>query len=309
LSIAELSNILRELPRRPLMAGESGVRLSLAGAQDKIPVVIQGGNIMLPLNNAPSSHIIKPSIVEYDGMVFNEAFCMKLAKAVRLPVADVEIGKAEDIDYLLVERYDRVHKIVGGHLQWERIHQEDFSQALGIIPEWKYQVEGGPSLKQCFDLVRSNSTLPAVDLRNLLRSVIFNFLIGNHDAHGKNFSLLHIIYDATLSTPLLGDASQIRMAPLYDLVCTPVYPTLSKNMAMKIGRARRIDEVDPVQFERFADEIAFAKPLVKQLVIELAGTVLEKLGEVDVEHIIVDDIRKFIGEHCQAVLKAFTKQQ
>ncbi|MEJ0055755.1 MAG: type II toxin-antitoxin system HipA family toxin [Bacteroidota bacterium] len=305
LSIAELANILKELPRRPLMAGESGIRLSLAGTQDKIPVAILAGNMLLPLSNAPSSHIIKPSIAGYEGMVFNEAFCMKLAKAVRLPVAAVEVGKADDIDYLLVERYDRVHKIIGGRLQWERIHQEDFSQALGIIPEWKYQVEGGPSLKQCFDLVRSNSTLPAVDLRNLLRSVIFNFLIGNHDAHGKNFSLLRNIYNATLPTPLLGDASEIRLAPLYDLICTRVYPTLSKNMAMKIGRASRMEEADTIQFGRFADEIGFAKPLVKQLVVELAGTVSEKLDEVDVRHKIVDDIRKFIREHCHAVVKNF----
>lgn len=308
LSNPELASILKELPRRPLMAGESGVRLSLAGAQDKIPVAIKEGTILLPLNNAPSSHIIKPAIAEYEDMVFNEAFCMKLAKAVGLPVAGVEIGKADDVDFLVVERYDRVHKVIDGRLKWERIHQEDFSQALGIIPERKYQVEGGPSLRQCFDLVRSNSTLPAVDLGNLLKSVIFNFLIGNHDAHGKNFSILYNIYDATLAQPR-GEASEFRLAPLYDLICTPVYPSLSKNMAMKIGRTYVIEQVDPAQFERLADEVGFAKPLVKKLVIELAQTVLEKLGDAVVQNRIVEEIRKFVNGHCQTVLKAFTKQQ
>jgi len=308
LSTTELASILKELPRRPLMAGESGVRFSLAGAQDKIPVAIKEGTMLLPLNNAPSSHIIKPSIAEYEGMVFNEAFCMKLAKAIGLPVARVEISKADDVDFLLVERYDRVQKVIDGRIRSERIHQEDFTQALGIIPERNIRLRGGPSLKQCFDLVRSNATVPAIDLRNLLKSVIFNFLIGNHDAHGKNFSILYNISDATLAQSR-GDASDFRLAPLYDLICTPVYPSLSKNMAMKIGRAYGIDQVDPPQFERFADEIGFAKPLVKKLVIELAETVLEKLDDVDVQNRIVDEIRKFVNEHCQTVLKAFSKQQ
>ena len=156
--------------------------------------------------------------------------------------------------------------------------------------------------------MRSNATVPAIDLRNLLKSVIFNFLIGNHDAHGKNFSILYNISDATLAQSR-GDASDFRLAPLYDLICTPVYPSLSKNMAMKIGRAYGIDQVDPPQFERFADEIGFAKPLVKKLVIELAETVLEKLDDVDVQNRIVDEIRKFVNEHCQTVLKALSKQQ
>jgi len=306
LSTMELATILRELPRRPLMAGENGVRLSLAGAQDKIAVSIQGGKMLLPLNNAPSSHIIKPAISEFEGMVFNEAFCMRLAKAVGLNVATVEIRKVEDVDYLMVERYDRTPKAIDGRLHLARIHQEDFSQALGIIPERKYQAEGGLSLKQCFDLVRSNSTVPAVDLNNLLKAVIFNFLIGNHDAHGKNFSLLYNNYDEAAAKPL-GDASEFRLAPLYDLICTAVYPTLSKTMAMKIGRASVINDVDPAQVERFADEIAFAKPLVKKLVTEMAETVLAKLREVDLKHAIIDEIRKFTSEHCLNVLKTFTK--
>ena len=307
LSSNELVIILKDLPRRPLMAGENGVRLSLAGAQDKIAVAIQGKTMLLPLNYSPSSHIIKPAISKYEGMVFNEAFCMRLAKAVGLPVAAVDTGKVDDMDFLVVERYDRTHKTVDGRLHLERIHQEDFSQAMGIIPEWKYQAEGGLSLKQCFDLVRSTSTVPAVDLNNLIRSVIFNFLIGNHDAHGKNFSILYNNYDAATGKPR-GEASEFRLAPLYDLICTPVYPALSKTMAMKIGRASVIGDVDQVQVDRFADEIAFAKPLVKKLVIELAEIVLAKLGDTDIPHRIVDDIRKFITEHCQTVLRNFAKQ-
>src|SRR6185369_10589162 len=89
-----------------------------------------------------------------------------------------------------------------------------------------YQREGGPSLKQCFALLRDVSSAPVVDLVRLLEAVIFNYLAGNNDAHGKNFSLLY--HGA-------GDDFETRLAPLYDVVCTIYYPELSRDMAMKIG--------------------------------------------------------------------------
>jgi serine/threonine-protein kinase HipA len=82
LSEAELASILRTLPKRPLMAGEAGIRLSLAGAQDKIVVRLEGETIYVPLNGAPSTHILKPQIERFEGLVFNEELCMKLAASV-----------------------------------------------------------------------------------------------------------------------------------------------------------------------------------------------------------------------------------
>jgi len=123
LTESELADILRQLPRRPLMAGENGVRLSLAGAQDKIAVQIANGQISIPLDGSPSTHIIKPAIDRFEGVVFNEALCMALAKTVGLPPAELAMGKVENIDYLIVERYDRV---IG--LDIQRLHQEDFCQ-------------------------------------------------------------------------------------------------------------------------------------------------------------------------------------
>lgn len=299
LLISELEQILIELPRRPLMAGESGVRLSLAGAQDKIAVYKNDSELFLPLNNAPSSHIIKPDLEEYKGIVFNEAFCMKLAALMGLPVAEVAIEKAGNIDYLLIERYDRISKSTGDQLVIDRIHQEDFCQALGIVPERKYQAEGGPSIKDCFDLLRKASSLPVLDLGHLLDAVIFNFLIGNHDAHGKNFSLLY-------GTPSeSGSIGKVRLAPLYDLICAPVYSNLSKKMAMKIGKAYELSEVDPRQFEKLADDIGFTKPLVKRKVIDHAKKMLAHLDNVQIPHSNVEEIRKFIGSHCSSVLDRF----
>lgn len=300
LSATALEKILVELPKRPLMAGEDGVRLSLAGAQDKIAVYRKDSDLFLPLHNAPSSHILKPDTEVYKGIVFNEVFCMTLAARIGLSVAPVAMATAGVVDYLLIERYDRTETQVDNKWKLDRVHQEDFCQALGIVPDRKYQAEGGPSIKDCFDLVRKVSSVPVLDLNALLDAVIFNFLIGNHDAHGKNFSLLYRKPDASSST------GKIRLAPLYDLICTPVYSNLSKKMAMKIGGVNKLDEVDPRQFEKLAEQIGFAKPLVKRRVIDQVKKILGHLPGADVTHPVADEIRNFVGCHCETVLKVFS---
>ena len=135
LSSEELVGILKELPKRPLLAGDAGIRLSLAGAQDKVAVRMEDGEVCLPLGGAPSTHILKPAVERFEGIVFNEALCMKLAAAAGLPSASVETRNIKGTDYLLVERYDRIHK--QGSL--ERLHQGGFLPGLGHRPEHKYQ--------------------------------------------------------------------------------------------------------------------------------------------------------------------------
>ena len=298
LSERDLAGILRELPRRPLMAGADGIRLSLAGAQDKIAVHVSGHHISIPLGGAPSTHILKPAIANFEGVVFNEATCMKLASAIGLQTARVEIRKVEDIDYLLVERYDRkITEMSAVPSSIQRIHQEDFCQALGIVSEHKYQREGGPSLKNCFELIREVSTTPVIDLQRLLDAVIFNFLVGNHDAHGKNFSYR---YD---HDPIYG--LQSSFAPLYDIVCTAYYPELSKKMAMKIGGEYQSENIYPRHFEKMAEECGLAKPLVKKRMLELADNVITGLTKIEIEHPISNKIQSLIKEHCLKIIKLF----
>ena len=292
LSELELAGILRELPRRPLLAGEAGIRLSLAGAQDKIAVRIVGEAISLPLGGAPSTHILKPAVDRFAGVVFNEAYCMRLAAAVGLPTATAEIRRVEDVEYLLVERYDRTHSQGPEGVTLERLHQEDFCQALGIVSENKYQKEGGPSLKQCFALLREVSSAPVLDLARLLDAVIFNFLVGNNDAHGKNFSLLYRGADsASLDT---------RLAPLYDLVSTRYYPELTRELAMKIGGEYSSDRVSMANFEQLAEDAGLAKPLVRRRVPELAETVLSNLDKTGIEHPVAGALAEQIHERCDA---------
>lgn len=283
----ELAEILRTLPRRPLMAGDAGVRLSLAGVQDKIAVHIAGKKISIPLGEAPSTHILKPAIERFEGVVFNEALCMKLAHAIGMNAAHAQPGQVEGIDYLLVERYDRTlsSDTSGGLQTVKRVHQEDFCQALGIVPENKYQAEGGPSLKQCFALVRDASSAPVIDLQALLDAVIFNFLIGNHDAHGKNFSFLY-------------GGGQTRLAPLYDLLSTAYYPELSPKMAMKIGGEYLSAPITAKHFEQLAEEAGLARPMVRRRVPELAELILSKLPAVTTDHPVVLAVAKLIRESC-----------
>ncbi len=292
LSSPELAGILRELPRRPLLAGEAGIRLSLAGAQDKIAVRVEGDAVSLPLGGAPSTHILKPAVERFAGVVFNEAYCMRLAAAVGLPAAKAEIRRVEDVEYLLVERYDRTHRQGPEGVTLDRLHQEDFCQALGIVSENKYQKEGGPSLKRCFALLRDVSSAPVLDLARLLDVVVFNFLVGNNDAHGKNLSLLY---------RGVGTASmETRLAPLYDVVSTRYYPELTRELAMKIGGEYSSDRVSKANFEQLAEDAGLAKPLVRNRVPELAEAVLSNLDETGIEHPVAVALATQIRERCDA---------
>jgi len=295
LSAKELTDMLRNLPKRPLLAGEQEVRLSLAGAQDKVAVKVTGDTISIPLGEALSTHILKPANEDYAGLVFTEFLCLELARAVGLPAAKAETRNIDGIDFLLVERYDRVLVKSEGAEHYERLHQEDFCQALGVVSEWKYQKEGGPSLKQCFALLRELSTAPVLDLQHLLDAVIFNYLIGNYDAHGKNFSVVY-------RTPA-GYAA--RFSPLYDLVCTEYYPEVSKDMAMKIGGEDLTEKIFPQQFEKLAEEAGLAKPLVKRRVPELAAAVIEALGKIDLKHPPAGDVAKIIEQRSREALARF----
>lgn len=254
LSDAELAAVIDELPKRPMLAGKEGLRLSLAGAQDKLPVVYDGSRIGLPMHGSPSTHILKPPIREVEDSVTNEAFCLSLAKGMKLPAAEATIIRADHQSALLVERYDR-HTDTDGQVR--RIHQEDFCQALGVVSELKYQNEGGPGFAQCFDMLRSSSRPSAPHVLNLLDYAVFNALVGNHDAHGKNFSLLY-----------RGDKPVL--APLYDVVSTAIYPELTNKMAMKLGGKYKFTEVMERHWDRFSDDNDLGKAQVRKRVRELA---------------------------------------
>lgn len=259
---ARLVEILDTLPTRPFLAGaEEGLRLSLAGAQQKLPVVLVNGLIALPAPGQASTHILKPPIARLPGTTENEALAMRLASGVGLQAAPVQPRRTKDRPYLLVERYDRAVAADGAV---RRVHQEDFCQALGIAPEKKYASEGGPTFPSCFDLVRRASAQPAAAVLRLLDAAIFNVILGNADAHGKNFSLLY-------------GGGGTDLAPLYDLMCTAAYPDVHAKLAMTVARRATLEAFTPATWEEFGREIGIGPPFVRRRATALAERLLESL--------------------------------
>ena len=256
LSEEELEQTIRELPLRPLGADpKRGIRLSLAGAQPKLPVIVDDDGVSLPLNAAAATtHIIKPEPVAFPGLVAIEAFCMELARSVGLAVASVEKRQTRSgHPYLLVERYDRDPTAE----PIRRLHQEDLCQALGRPSDRKYQDEGGPSVEEAVSLLRKASAVPARDLPTFWRALTFNWLIGNCDAHGKNYSLLY-------------DSGAPTLAPLYDLVSTTSYERLTTRLAMSIDGARAIGEVNEEAWSRLAALVGLGDRFQRATRLELA---------------------------------------
>jgi len=277
-----LNQLIAELPAQPMMAGEQNIRLSLAGAQNKLPVFYNGHEISIPTGIAASSHILKPPIKHYPNTVENEYFCMQLAKRIGLNVPETQIlHKA--VPLYLITRYDRIRNEQDELI---RLPQEDFCQAMAIPPINKYEKEGGPSLKACFDLVRNHSIQPAKDLNELLNWVIFNVLIGNADAHGKNISLM-----LTSAGPLL--------APFYDLMSTAIYPNLAQKMAMKIGGEDRPDWIIARRWEQFSKDTGIKLKLVRKRCIDMANTLstisVELAAECQQQHGKNDQIKKIVA--------------
>jgi serine/threonine-protein kinase HipA len=239
-----LAELLTGLPSRPMHVDADGeYRLSLAGAQDKLPVVVdESGRIGLTRGQTPSTHIIKTPIERLNHTVVNEAFCPMVGRQLGADVVDASAQRVAGQEFLLVKRYDRRESDDGV----VRLHQEDFCQALGVPAARKYQAEGGPSLADCFALVRRATAVPAREVIKLLDDVALNFLLGNHDAHGKNFSLLYA-----------PESGQAVLAPAYDVLSTFAYRrthNLTRKMAMSIGGEYRPEYVRARHLDRLFDE-------------------------------------------------------
>jgi len=258
----ELEDILTENSIRPALILRDELRLSLAGAQNKIPVYFDHGKFFLTSGIAPSSHTLKPQSSYFGNMVQNEYFCMRLADIVQLPVPKSSIWKGEKNLAYIVERYDRI-KVKEGII--ERLHQEDLCQVMGCMPDQKYENEGGPGLSQCCQVLDTYSSQPILDKQAIVKWAIFNYFIGNADVHGKNLSLIREI-----------DGS-IRLAPFYDLISTRAYPEISEKMAMKIGKETRFDWIMERHWRQMADQLDLKFSYLKKLLREMAE-ILEKVA-------------------------------
>ena len=249
----------------PLNLADGEARIALPGAQDKMAVFIAPtGAMAIPLGDAPSSHILKPSMGQRSHLpqtAINEALVMGLAAAIGLDVAPVRY--APDLDAVVIARYDR--HWVDGDLQ--RLHQNDLCQTLGIGPGHKYESDGGPTLAMCCTAVMQHSSKPALDKKRMLEWAVFNVAVGNMDSHAKNLSLL-------------TTGGHTRLAPFYDLVCTTVYEHLNKRFAFKIGGENRPGWMMGRHWDRLAVELAVKPQLLRTIRLNICLRIERELPKV-----------------------------
>ena len=224
---AELEQIIEELPKNPFLAEDKSVSMSLAGMKPKIGVHRNDdGQISIPINGAASTWILKPNTNDLPGEVYNEALCMRLAALMGFNAPEINIGRAGVRKYFLIKRYDRNQH--GNY--WHRLHQEDMCQALGRVPDDKYEhnnnKQPGPTIRDLTNVMKSID--PVNGIMSIFNHVIFNAIICNTDAHAKNYSIMI-------------SPSGARLAPVYDVLCTKLWPDITKKQAMSLAKKRDAD--------------------------------------------------------------------
>ena len=229
----------------------TNAHLSLTGASGKAGLYLapDGGQWYLPLGLAPSTHIVKQSHVRFDNIVLNEQLAQMTAArcGIKTPKSFIiNTGKGGEGEVLLAtERYDRVMDPPAGEIDGlprpYRLHQEDFAQIMGIPAYSKYEQGNDDYLARMFEVLRNYSSDPVADQTRLWDTLVFDYLVGNTDAHLKNFSLLY--------SP---DLKSMRLSPAYDIVSTAVYEQSTRELAIRIGGACSLDEVTRDSFRKAA---------------------------------------------------------
>lgn len=289
--------------QKPLLTSNDQSSMSLPGAQDKIGLRYDSLRDALydSVGGTPTTHIAKPDtrLLQYQPSAINEYLCMRLAAAIKLPVPPVHLIKAPETVYI-VQRYDRV--LAGGSVKC--LHQVDGCQLLGLGSGWKYQRQGLASLKRIAGALRELQ-LPAKDLLNFQRWVMFNYLIGNSDAHAKNISVLI-------------DETGYALAPFYDLLCVQVYG--DDSLALYIGDEDRYSSVGAHSWEAFCQDCGFSfKPTLSRFRkmaqdLKKAWSTVTAQAKVEFplsqkELQLIDEITKVIENNSAAAMSMTVKGQ
>ena len=240
--------------------GDDTGQFSLAGAQPKTafyhdPRRDRWG---VPSGAIPTTHIFKPAKGTFEGYAENEHFCLRLAQELGLPAASSRVLHFKGIPVIVVERYDRHregNKVI-------RIHQEDTCQALGRMPQQKYQNEGGPSSREISGLLHDWSSDRQADEEVFVKSLVLNWILFGTDGHAKNYSLL------------IAPGNQVRLAPLYDVASALPYPEAvpprKAKLAMKIGGQYLVSRIGLHEWEKFAAEHRLDKYRLLETIVTMA---------------------------------------
>ena len=274
LSEQALSALFDERHGERLTAAMLESRQVMSGVQRKLVLRRWNDTWQLPLDGAAGTHIIKRASGRYDGLVANELACLAFYRAIGLAVpAAHAIGSEDDSTeptLIAIERYDRIEATTTGALSLPpitRVHQEDMCQVTGRLPRRKYQRDGGPGVRDLAAAIRRYSVRPANDLQDLLTAVVANVCLGNGDAHGKNFALLHT-------------ASGARLAPFYDIVSTEVYPSLSPDLSMRFGHSYQPHALATADVQRLAADLGVAPAKVRSTIEQVTTTLQQAMHDV-----------------------------
>jgi len=207
---------------------------------------------------------------------------MRLVKHLGVPVADVELIDVGERPVLAVARYDR-NVDVHGNVQ--RLHQEDFCQALGLLPTWKYEDTGGPGLRRLAEIL----TVVDPNALALFLSYLFvHVLVGNGDAHAKNYSLLH--------TP----EGVLTLAPLYDVMSTLRYG--ADHLAMFVDNIQRVDRVTGARVINEAVHWGMSRDTVSHLLADLVARAPKALELAATEiNDVADEVLETVGAQIRAL--------
>lgn len=272
-----------------LVRGNKHLPLLVAGAQRKCAISVYKQNYYLPMNGAPSTHILKFDTHQISDARVCEYFFTELARRVGLPVVEMQLRPCDNTHYLLIKRFDRRYGRNGIH----HLHQEDFCQALGYDYQTKYEQDGGPSFLDCYRLLQRVATDPRRDCDLLLRWQIFNVLAGNSDGNPRNISL---VYDTN---------ANVRLAPFYDLVCTRVFPELESNLSFAVAGEYDAAKISVEHWHSFAKTCAINPAYVQQLVNMYKAKINQHLsawhkqftndfGEIE----IIQQVVSYITQQC-----------
>jgi serine/threonine-protein kinase HipA len=237
----------------------AGHRISVSGAQRKTTISLtETGGPQWPIGTAPSLYLVKPDIKSLDGVwssAANETIVMRAAKHCGLEVAEVFYEPVTKS--CVVKRFDRTLSAS----RIKRLVQYDFCQLSSTRSDKKYEHEGGPGIKSCIDIIKKNSARPAPDLKRFFEWLFFNLMVGNNDSHAKNLSLYQ----------LAGDGN--RLTPHYDLMCTRLYPGLSKEFALRVGDKTMPGEIGSEQVSALAAELG----MKSSYLTDIADSVYKRL--------------------------------
>lgn len=259
-----LESRIRKLPKASLTHAAIK-RMSLAGAQHKLAVVLKDGELFEPAGATPSTHILKPDHPDedYPHSVINEWFVMQLAKRLRLEVPNVHRRYVPSPVYL-IDRFDR---FFDGQ-EWQRRHVIDACQLLGLDRSFKYSQGSMENLAALANACRS----PAAARSRLFVWLVFNVLVGNSDAHLKNLSFL-------------VSQEGVQLAPFYDLLSVATYETvafekkdwpLQTQMAWPILGVRHFSDVNRALLIKAGTSLNLAKGTAERLLENLRSRAVQE---------------------------------